>query len=281
MSLDQGATGFGDHAFLLVRREQGRIGAVHPRQSRRTIQPDLPGQLVHLTSVHAVVRRRGHPAEQRKHQVNGRIGGRGASAGHPELISPPVLREQPTHRRDLTHLDEVPIEPCQDAMEARHVASLDQRHPPVQIVPVRLAADARASVGGGGFWGNTGATRGSESAINCRKCPIMRRPERAQYQRKTAVTTTAPSGFISTFTAVARVRIPLGVPKSPNGRRTLPRAEARVRIPLGVPTAVDGRLPTACCRHETGTDASHLTWPAPGNNAGRLKAPRARTLRIW
>jgi hypothetical protein len=55
-----------------------------------------------------------------------------------------VLREQPAHRRNLTHLDRVPVQPCQDAVEPWHIAAIDQRHPPVEIAPVRLAADAVA-----------------------------------------------------------------------------------------------------------------------------------------
>jgi hypothetical protein len=55
-----------------------------------------------------------------------------------------VLREQPAHRRNLTHLDRVPVQPCQDTAESWHIAAIDQRPPPVEIAHMRLAADAVA-----------------------------------------------------------------------------------------------------------------------------------------
>jgi hypothetical protein len=52
--------------------------------------------------------------------------GRDASAGHLERVHTLVLREQPAHRRNLTHLDRVPVQPCQHAVEPWHIAAIDQ-----------------------------------------------------------------------------------------------------------------------------------------------------------
>ena len=54
-------------------------------------------------------------------------------ASHLEHISALFLREQPDHRRDLAHLDAIPTQSCEDAVQAWHVAALDQRRPPVEM----------------------------------------------------------------------------------------------------------------------------------------------------
>jgi hypothetical protein len=52
-----------------------------------------------------------------------------------------VLREEPTQRRDLTHLDGVTVQTGEHPVEPEYVLRLDQRPPPFEIALVRLTGD--------------------------------------------------------------------------------------------------------------------------------------------
>jgi hypothetical protein len=52
--------------------------------------------------------------------------------------------EEAAHGRYLAHLDGVAVEACEDAVQAEHVALIDQQAPAVEVATVRLASGAAA-----------------------------------------------------------------------------------------------------------------------------------------
>lgn len=55
-----------------------------------------------------------------------------------------ALGEKSAHGRHIAHLDGVAVEARQDAVQAKHVAVLGERAPPVEVAAVRLACDGAA-----------------------------------------------------------------------------------------------------------------------------------------